>query len=59
MKTLFISTSSFDLANFSPDDLDDLRQAGITVATNPHGRKLSEDEAIVLLDGAIGLIAGL
>lgn len=59
MKTLFISTSSFDLANFSPDDLDDLRQAGITVATNPHGRKLSDDEAIVLLDGAIGLIAGL
>lgn len=59
MKTLFISTSSFDLANFSPLDRDDLRRAGISIATNPHGRKLTEDEAIALLPGAIGLIAGL
>jgi D-3-phosphoglycerate dehydrogenase len=59
MKTLFISTSSFDLANFSPRDVDDVRRAGITIATNPHGRKLSEDEAVALLNGAVGLIAGL
>lgn len=59
MKTLFISTSSFDLANFSPSDRDDLHRAGVTITTNPYGRKLSEDEAIALLPDAVGLIAGL
>jgi D-3-phosphoglycerate dehydrogenase len=59
MKTLFISTSSFDLSNFSTTDIEDLRQANIAVKTNPHGRKLTEDEAIELLQDAIGLIAGL
>jgi D-3-phosphoglycerate dehydrogenase len=59
MKSLFISTSTFDLGNFSASDMDVLGRAQIAIRTNPHGRKLTEDEAIELLDGAIGLIAGL
>ena len=39
--------------------MDVLGRAQIAIRTNPHGRKLTEDEAIELLDGAIGLIAGL
>lgn len=60
MKNIFISTSSFDLSNFSETDLNTLRGAGIDIRTNPEGRKLTEDEAIKHLgDGVIGLIAGL
>ena len=60
MKNIFISTSSFDLSNFSETDLTTLRGAGIGIKTNPEGRKLTEAEAIEHLgDGVIGLIAGL
>ena len=59
MKRILTSTSTFDVSNFHPDDLAALDRAGIEVTSNPHGRKLTEDEAIELLQGAIGVIAGL
>ncbi|WP_309296104.1 phosphoglycerate dehydrogenase [Nitrosomonas sp. PY1] len=58
MKTLVISTSSFDIDHNLP--LQQLIQKGFRIVTNPHRRKLSEDEIIELLHGeAIGLIAGI
>ncbi len=58
MKTLVISTSSFDIDNNPP--LQHLLKNGLKIITNPHRRKLTEDEIIALLkDGAIGLIAGI
>lgn len=51
-----ISTSSF--AKFSNEPLCLLDKAGITYVLNPFGRKLTEDEAIELLQGCIGLAAG-
>ena len=51
-----ITTSSF--AQFSRKPLDLLEQAGVTHTLNPHGRKITEDEAIDLLDGCIGVVAG-
>lgn len=59
MKHILTSTSTFDRSNFHPDELAALERAGIEVMHNPHGRKLTEDEAIELLRGAIGVIAGL
>lgn len=58
MNTLVISTSSFDIDN-NPS-LQHLSQQGMRIVTNPHKRKLTEDEIIELLsNGAIGLIAGI
>lgn len=58
MNSLVISTSSFDIENNPP--LQRLLQQGFHIVTNPHKRKLTEDEIIVLLqDGATGLIAGI
>ncbi|MBY0474802.1 MAG: phosphoglycerate dehydrogenase [Nitrosomonas sp.] len=58
MNTLIISTSSFDIDNNPP--LQQLLQKGMRIITNPHRRKLTEDEIIELLkDGPIGLIAGI
>ena len=58
MNSLVISTSSFDIDHNPP--LQRLLQQGFHIATNPHKRKLTEDEIIALLqDGAIGLIAGI
>lgn len=58
MNTLVISTSSFDIDNNPP--LQQLLQQGMQIITNPHRRKLTEDEIIELLSGgAIGLIAGI
>ncbi|MBS0424902.1 MAG: phosphoglycerate dehydrogenase [Proteobacteria bacterium] len=58
MNTLVISTSSFDIDNNPP--LQQLLQKGMRIITNPHKRKLTEDEIIALLsDGATGLIAGI
>lgn len=59
MTHILTSTSTFDRSNFHANDLLALDHAGIRVIGNPHGRKLTEDEAIELLDGAIGVIAGL
>jgi D-3-phosphoglycerate dehydrogenase len=58
MNSLVISTSSFDVDNNPP--LQHLLQNGLQIVTNPHRRKLTEDEIIELLgNGAIGLIAGI
>jgi D-3-phosphoglycerate dehydrogenase len=58
MNSLVISTSSFDVDNNPP--LQHLLQSGLQIVTNPHRRKLTEDEIIELLsNGAIGLIAGI
>lgn len=58
MNTLVISTSSFDIDNNPP--LQQLLQKGMRIVTNPHKRKLTEDEIIELLsNGATGLIAGI
>ncbi len=58
MNTLIISTSSFDIDNNPP--LQQLLQKGMRIITNPHRRKLTEDEIIELLKaGSVGMIAGI
>lgn len=58
MSKFVISTSSFDVNN-NPH-VQQLIQKGLQVVTNPHGRKLTEDEIIELLaDDVIGLVAGI
>ncbi|MDP1558633.1 MAG: phosphoglycerate dehydrogenase [Nitrosomonas sp.] len=58
MSKFVISTSSFDTDNNPP--IQHLIQKGIQVVTNPHRRKLTEDEIIELLaEDATGLIAGI
>ncbi len=58
MKKFVISTSSFDLDN-NPA-IQRLLQNGFQAITNPHRRKLTEDEIIELLNGeVVGLIAGI
>lgn len=58
MSKVVISTSSFDLDN-NPT-IQRLLKAGITIITNPHRRKLTEDEIITLLNkDTVGLLAGI
>lgn len=57
MPTIAISTSSFNVPASAA--LATLRADGFEIVANPHGRRLSEDEAIALLGpGVVGLIAG-
>ena len=51
-----ITTSSF--ANFSRRPMELLNQEGIGPVLNPYGRKLTENEAIGLLAGCVGVVAG-
>lgn len=51
-----ITTSSF--ARFSKEPLRLLEEAGIEYVLNPHGRALTEDEAIELLKDCDGVAAG-
>ena len=51
-----ITTSSF--AQFGDEPLRLLDAAGIAYVLNPHGRKLTENEAISLLHGCVGVAAG-
>ena len=51
-----ITTSSF--AKDSSEPLDMLKSRGIEYVLNPHGRALSEDEAIEVLAGCVGVAAG-
>ncbi|BAU57096.1 D-3-phosphoglycerate dehydrogenase [Halorhodospira halochloris] len=56
-KTILITTSSFDVAASS--ELNQLEHAGFTIRTNPHRRRLSEEEAQGLLTpDVVALIAG-
>ena len=58
MSKVVISTSSFDIDN-NPS-IQHLLKAGWTVMTNPHRRKLTEEEIIALLDkDTVGLLAGI
>ena len=57
MPKVLITTSSFNVA--AAESLALLGQAGYEIVTNPHGRKLTEDEAAALLgDDVAGMIAG-
>lgn len=51
-----ITTSSF--AQFSDEPLQLLKARNIAYILNPHGRALTEDEALELLQGCIGVAAG-
>jgi D-3-phosphoglycerate dehydrogenase / 2-oxoglutarate reductase len=56
-KKVAIGPSSFAAKDETP--LHMLQAAGIEVRPNPYGRKLTQDEIIVQLEGMDGLIAGL
>ena len=51
-----ITTSSF--AKFSDAPMQLLRERGIESVLNPYGRALTEDEAMELLQGCAGVVAG-
>ncbi|MCH9639380.1 MAG: phosphoglycerate dehydrogenase [Betaproteobacteria bacterium] len=58
MKKFVISTSSFGIDN-NPH-IQQLLQKGLQVVSNPHKRRLTEDEAMTLLDDdVVGMIAGI
>lgn len=56
MNKIFITTSSF--GKFSSRPYDQLKEEGLEVEVNPHGRALNVDETIDFLQGSIGCIAG-
>ncbi len=56
MKKILISTSSFGVESSEPLRL--LESAGVEFSLNPHGRKLSKEETIALLQDKDGVIAG-
>ena len=51
-----ISTSSFAVLNDEPLRL--LAERGVEAVMNPHGRAITEDEAITLFRGCVGVAAG-
>lgn len=51
-----ITTTTF--AEYGDEPLRMLRDAGIDYLFNPHGRKINENEAIALLEGCVGVVAG-
>ncbi len=55
MPRILVSTSSFN----DSGALAALRGTGFDLVMNPHGRRLTEDEVIVLLDGVVGMVAGV
>lgn len=58
MTDILISTSSFNLDD-NPG-IEQLRAAGLSIATNPFGRKLTEVEiGDLLTDSVVGLLAGV
>lgn len=58
MDRILITTSSFDIE--TNPSLQALRQAGMEVLVNPHGRRLTESEVAALLGADIrGMIAGV
>lgn len=56
MKTVAVTTSSF--AVFSEEPLRLLRERGLEIKKNPHGRALDEAEAKEFLAGCVGVVAG-
>lgn len=57
MKTIVSGTSSFGKASSAPEKL--LEKYGYKLIKNPHGRTLTKEETIELLQDADGLLAGL
>ena len=58
MSDIVVSTSSFDLEN-NPG-IGRLRGAGLSITSNPFGRKLTEVEiGDLLTDSVVGLLAGV
>lgn len=55
-KKICISTTSF--AEYDDSYLERCRKKGFEIVLNPHGRKVSADELVVLAKDAEGLIAG-
>lgn len=53
---IFISTTSF--GEYDKSYLDVCRKSGISVESNPYGRKMKPEELCSLAQGAVGLIAG-
>ena len=51
-----LTTSTY--AQYSDEPLVILHEAGNEYVLNPYGRKLTEDEAILLLQGCVGVVAG-
>ena len=57
MKKILITTSSFNLNNFS--DYESLKSNGFEITLNPHGKKMSEDQIFNLIDkNVVAMIAG-
>lgn len=57
-KKILLATSTFDIEGSPP--LRQLRAEGYQLISNPHGKRLSEDQIDTLLDAdTVGLIAGL
>lgn len=57
MKKIAVGASSFGGGGPAAAEL--LESAGYTIVPNPHGRKLTQEETIEHLAGAVGLLAGL
>jgi len=59
MPTILVTTSSFGIHD--PTPLSRLKRSGFEVVLNPHGRRLTEGEAGVLIDACapVGIIAGV
>jgi D-3-phosphoglycerate dehydrogenase len=56
MKKIFISTSSF--AKFDSAPVDKLKSSNLAFEFNPHGRTLTAEEVVTLVNESEGLIAG-
>ena len=52
-----ITTSSFDVGG--SDVIGNLEKRGVEIIVNPYGRRLTSEEAIELLQGVTGVIAGV
>lgn len=57
MKKIVVGASSFGAAGEQATNL--LAEKGYTLQTNPYGRKMTQEETIEQLQGAVGLLAGL
>lgn len=58
MPKLLITTSSFDLDNFSDREI--IEEAGYEIILNPHGKRLTEKQVSELLDDqVVGMVAGV
>jgi D-3-phosphoglycerate dehydrogenase len=57
-RTRLVAVSTSTFAEFSAEPLDLLRKAGLKPRLNPHGRALTEDEALAFFQGCLAVVAG-